>query len=275
MPVPAVTAEPPVIFVKSMDNKPENKESKVPSKPAVFIRDGMQFSISGLSLTIGNDGKIEAGPVSLSTFFDICPHWLDIAYEHLLRTEQANHDLMSAIKAKNNDGIGNALQAEFSSGMQTMMASAIALEAYYACIKDRIEISEKLVRCWQEKRLARYKQIAETLRIAFPMRNESFKQVRDALKEIYRFRDMAVHPPAKAASPLLRQELNLIIDWRYVAFTYNNAKHIAGFSLSIIAQTATRPNKAKFDALKPYCEALMSKLSPLVNRWNTRYGKLG
>jgi hypothetical protein len=117
-----------------MTNKPENKESKALSKPAVFITDGMQFSISGLSLTIGNDGKIEAGPVSLSTFFDICPHWLDIAYEHLLRTEQANNALISAIEAKNNDGIGNALRAEFSSGVQTIMASAIAIEAYYACI---------------------------------------------------------------------------------------------------------------------------------------------
>jgi hypothetical protein len=246
----------------------------VASKPEVFSTDGMQFSISGLSLTIGNDGKIEADSVSLSAFFDICPHWLDIASEHLLHTEQANHDLMSAIEAKNNDGIGNALQAEFSSGMQTMMASAIAIEAYYACIKDRIVIPEKLVRCWQENRLARYKQIAETLRIAFPMRNETFKQVRDALKEIYHFRDMAVHPPAKTASLLLRQELNLKIDWRYGAFTYNNAKHITGLSLSIIGQTATRRNKDKFDGLKPYCEALMSKLSPLVNRWNSRYGKL-
>jgi hypothetical protein len=192
----------------------------------------------------------------------------------LLLTEQANYDLTSSIEAKNNDGIGNALRAEFSSGMQTMMASAIAIEAYYACIKDRIEIPEELVRCWQKNGLARYKQIAETLRLAFPMKNESFKQVRDALKEIYRFRDMAVHPPAKAATPLLRQELNLIIDWRYVAFSYNNAKHIAGFSLSIIGQTAARPNKDKFASLKPYCEALMSKLSPLLNRWNSRYGKL-
>jgi hypothetical protein len=258
-----------------MTKKTDNQESNenLPN-PAVFITDGMQFSISGLSLTIGNDGKIEAGPVSLSTFFDICPHWLDIAYEHLLRTEQANRDLMSAIEAKNNDGIGNALRAEFSSGIQTMMASAVAIEAYYACIKDRIEIPEKLVRCWQKNGLARYKQIAETLRIAFPMKNESFKQVRDTLKEIYRFRDMAVHPPAKAAKPLLRQELNLIIDWRYVAFSYNNARHLSGFSLSIIAQTAARTTNVKFDTLKPYCEALMSKLSPLVERWNSQYGKL-
>lgn len=253
----------------------DNEESKeLPAKPAVLITNGTQFTISGLSLTFHDDGRIEAGPVSLSTFFDISPHWLDIALEHLQHAEQAYNELMSAKKTNKNNEIGNALRVEFSAAMQTIMASAIAIEAYYACIKERIEIPDKLIKCWQENRLARYKQIAEVLKIAFPMSNEFFKKVRDALKEIYRFRDMAVHPPAKAAAPLLREELILIIDWRPVAFTYINAKHIAGFSLSIIAQTAARSPKDNFHNLKPYCEALMPKISPLVTRWNALYGAL-
>lgn len=259
----------------SKSDKTENKESnETSSRPELFITNGMQFSISGLSLTVSDDGKTEIGPVTLGTRLDICPYWLDIAYAHLLRTEQAYNDLMSAKETRNYERLGEALQAEFISGMQTIMASAITIDTYYACIKERVEVPRVLIGRWLENGTARYKQIAEVLRIAFPMKNESFKQVRGALKDIFRFRDMAVHPPSKTTPPLLRPELNLIIDWRYLAFSYHNAKAIVKLSLNIIAHTSKRPHKDKFDALKPYCETLMSSLEPLVNRWNARYGEL-
>jgi len=258
-----------------MSEKKENGDSNEnSSKPELFLTDGMQLTISGLSITIGADGKCEAAPATFSTCLDMCPYWLEIAYAHLLRTEQAYNDLLSARETKNNEGIGDALQAEFIAGMQTMMASAIAIDAYYACIKERVEIPKELIGRWKENRIARYKQIAEVLRIAFPMKDESFKQVRGALKEIFRFRDMAVHPPSKPVPALLRPKLNLIIDWRYVAFSYDNAKAAVRLSLSIIALTARRPHKGKFDALKPYCETLMSKVELSINQWNDRYGKL-
>ncbi len=254
-----------------MSEQPNN----MPRNPELFITDGVEFSIAGLSLHSSNAGKIETSPVSLSTFFDISPHWLAIAYDHLLNAEKANRDLMIAKEAKNYDNLGNALRAEFTSGVQAMMGCAIAMDAYYACIKDRIEIPEDVNRSWQEHSLARYKQIAETLRIAFPMNNDFFKRVRNALKEIYRFRDMAVHPPAKATKPLLRQELNLLIDWRYIAFSYNNAKQISNFSFSIISKTAVMTPNLKFKLLNPYCKTLMSRISPLIQRWNSQYGPLG
>ena len=249
------------------------QQNNLPRKPELFITEGVEFSISGLSLHISK-GKLETSPVTLNTFFDISPHWLAIAYDHLLNTERAYSDLMIAKETKNYDNLGNALRAEFSSCVQAMMACAISLDAYYACVKDRIKIPEDLNRSWQENNLGRYKQIAETLRIAFPMKNELFKQVRNALKEIYRFRDMAVHPPAKSAKPLVRPELNLIIDWRYIAFNYNSAKQISNLSFSIISKTAIMSPNPKFTALEPYCKTLMSRMSPIIQRWNSHYGPL-
>lgn len=258
-----------------MSHDAENKESNQnSSNSGLFITKGMLINFDNFSLKIGDDGEIEVGQVSISTALDMCPYWLDIAYEHLLLTEQAHNDLMVAKELDNGEMIGKALSTEFTSGMQAIMASAIAIDAFYACIKERIEIHEDLIRVWRENKLSRYKQIVEVIRIASPMKHETVKEIRGHLKGIFHFRNMAVHPPSKKTLPLLHPELNKITDWRYVEFRYRNAKIITGDSLSIIAQIASRAHNDKFINLTPYFDALTSSLKPLLERWYTRYGKL-
>jgi hypothetical protein len=245
------------------------------SNPGLFIIKGMQLTVSGFSFRINAEGGIEADPISVSTDIDLCPYWLNIALGHLLHAEQANNVLIGEREKETEDPekIANALETEFTSGMQTIMASAIAIDAYYARIKERIEIIKELSRIWRENKISRDKQIAEVIRIAFPMKNESVKKLRNALKEIFRFRGMAVHPPSGNTQPQLHPEFNKITDWRYVAFRYFNAKAAAGLSLSIISQSAIRPS-IKHKDLKPYCDTLLPKLEPILNQWNISFGKL-
>lgn len=240
----------------------------------VFITKGMQISIPSFSIGFNEDGTIEAGSVSFHTGINLCPYWLEIAYEHLLCAENASDDLLNAKEAQDDEQIADTLRAEFIAGMQTIMASAIAMDAYYATVKEYFEIPEELTRTWRKNRTARYKQIAEVLRRAFPMTEKSAKQLRDILKQNTDFRDKAIHPPSGTTAPALHPELNKVTDWRYVTFRYYNAKAIAGLTLSIVAQTASRPHKDKFEALRKYCETLMSSIEPLMKRWEARYGKL-
>lgn len=255
-----------------MDDQ-ENIMNKSPD-PGIFITEGMQITVSNLSFSIGPDGALETTPIILQTGLDLCPYWLDISFEHLLCAERANDDLMVAKEAQNNEQIAKALQAEFTAGMQAIMASAVAMDAYYASVKDRIDLPKDLSRVWRQKGTARYKQIAEVLRRAFPMPQKNAKRLRDIIKQNMSFRDKAIHPSSGATAPALHAELNKVTDWRYATFRYNNAKVITGVTLSIIAQTARLKDKIKFDALRTYCNQLIQKIEPTVQNWEERYGKL-
>jgi hypothetical protein len=242
--------------------------------PGVFITKGMRISIPEFSIQMAPEGWFNVGAILIHTGIDLCPYWLEIAYEHLLRTEKADTDLQRAKEAKNDEKIAAALQAEFTAGMQAIMASGIAIDAYYACVKELINIPRELTQAWRTSGTARYRQIAEVLKRAFPMSQESAKQLREILKQNIGFRDKAVHPPSGTEAPLLHPELNRLTDWRYVTFRYYNAKNIVGLTLSVIAQTASRPHKNKFETLSPYCKALMLRVTPLLDRWAEHYGKL-
>jgi hypothetical protein len=239
--------------------------------PGIFVTKGMKITISNIKIPINPDGKIVPEPVTLSTGLDLCPYWLEIAYEHLLNTEQASINLINAKSVKNNEAIGIALQTEFVAGMQAMMASAIAIDAFYASVKNLVEIPDETIHAWQIKNTARYSQVAEVFRRAFTIKSKSFGQLRKILKEIYRFRDLAVHPPSGTRTPALHSELNMYTDWRYAAFRFSNAKISVGNAISIISQLS---NKSKNDKLKAYCEELKAQLHPLLERWESHYEKL-
>lgn len=257
-----------------MNNKEEQANTQAAPAPGVFVTKGMQVSIPEFSIRINPDGTIDASPLILHTSVDMCPFWLEIVYEQLLKTEAANDDLMSAKKEEAAEKIAEALKAESSYGMQTIMSSAIAMEAYYANVKAYIALPVELIEAWRKNKTARYLQIAEVLKRAFTMSGASANQVRDILKQNFTFRNKAIHPPTGTTAPALHPELNKVTDWRFVTFRYYNAKNIAGATLSIIAKTASRPRTKKYEGLKTYCETLSTQVKPIITRWESRYGQL-
>jgi hypothetical protein len=192
----------------------------------------------------------------------------------LLNTENASADLLRARDARDDQEIGAALQAEFVSGMQTIMASAIAIDAYYASLKDLVQLPVSLTDSWRKNRTARNRQIAEVIRLVFRLNAAEAKHLSDILGETMIFRDKAVHPPAGTIEPALHPELNKVTDWRFSAFRLYNAKAIAGTTLGIIAQTARRPPERGAKALIDYCKTVMLNVEPMVERWQARYGPL-
>jgi hypothetical protein len=254
------------------DQKPSTSQ---PPDPGVFVTKGMSIDLSEHSITMYPDGRIEASPIRISTELNLCPYWLEIAFQHLLAADSANDRLMAAKLDKAPEAIADALQEEFVAGMQTIMASAIALDAYYACIKERANVPAELTASWRTNGTARYKQIAEVLRRAFPMPEEAGKTLREALREITRFRDKAVHPPAGTTAPVLHPELDKVTDWRFVWFRFYNAKAATGLALSIVSQTAGLCPTDAPEALGKYCATVLERIQPLISRWEERFGKLG
>lgn len=242
--------------------------------PGLFITKGMIVSIPKFSLSINENGEITSNDMIIHTGLDMCPYWVEIAYEHLGKTEDIHNQLISAKNVNNEPLMGDLLQKEFISGMQSIMAGCIAIDSYYASIKDFAGIPESLKQTWREKGTARYKQIAETLKRTFIIPQDTFQKIREFLKQSFGLRDMAVHPKYGTDQPVLYPEINKISDWRYSAFRYANAKAVVGYSLSIIYQTASQKQDDKKQELKMYCENIVKKLDLTLSKWVEKYGKL-
>jgi hypothetical protein len=126
---------------------------------------------------------------------------------------------------------------------------------------------------WRKNRTARHAQISEVLRLAFDIGPESFDQLRTGIKEIIRFRDLAVHPSSKPKTPILHPALNAHVEWRFVAFSSDNAQKATSLSLGIIGQLLQRPKK-RFPALVEYCEGCKTWVDPIVAAWESKLGLL-
>jgi hypothetical protein len=157
--------------------------------------------------------------------------------------------------------------------MQSMTAAAIALDAFYACVKERIEIPRETKDAWRKNRTARHAQVSEVLRLAFEIGPESFGLVRTAVKEIMCFRDLAVHPSGQHDAAIMHPVLKVGVEWRFVAFSSENAQKATSLSLSIIAQLLQRPKK-NFSALVGYCKGCKARVDQIVAAWEEEFGLL-
>lgn len=240
--------------------------------PGVFLVKGDRVTVLPFSISLGEDGNITSPPIILNTGIDMPAYWLDIAYKHLLDTEAAHKKLMVAKVAKDDQRIGLYLKKESSAGMQAIMASGIAIDAYYANVKDHVPIPQATIDAWRDKNTARYKQISEVLRIGFRLKAPQSKNLREILKQNFKARDQAVHPTSGTTDPFLHEELNKVTDWRYATFRFKNAKIIYGLSLSIIFKTASSPSAKAPEALRAHCESIAPRLRLIAKKWRKRYG---
>lgn len=241
-----------------------------------FLTKGMLVSIpkGGLTLKKTPEGGVKGDPLILHLGLDVCPYWLKIAFNHLQTAETSNKEVLEAHKANANEPKADALNREFIHGMQAIVASGIAMDAFYASVKDHVDLPSDLIRAWSENSTARYKQVAELLRRAFPMSEGASTALRDVLKQNATFRDMAVHPASGTTAPTWHPELRQATAWQYVTFRFFNAKNITGLTLSIVAQLAAHPRQEKYDTLRKYCSGLSEKLLPLIEQWEQTYGQL-
>jgi len=163
------------------------------------------------------------------------------------------------------------LEREFESSMQAIMASAIAIDAFYAVLRNKAEIPEMLIKRWREKRTARYVQIAEVIRIAFGLKSQGIKVLRQNLKEIYRLRDLAVHPSGDIKAPILHPELDVGVEWRFAFFRHHNAELVVRTTARMLSELA-RSGKPKNQAVQQYADAVRVRLAQIGVNPNTPAG---
>jgi len=256
------------------ENSPEENNSKLQTD-GVFVAQGTRIIIPKGALTIHMDseGELAADLATVHIQFDMWPMWLQLGLEHLAEADRRHLEVLDASGGLHADELGRSLEGEFKAGMQAIVAGAIAIDAFYAAVKERINISEETTNAWRKNNTARDRQIAEVMRLAFNVDSKGFVQVQQLLKEIMRFRSWAVHPSAQSAEPVWHPELGVGVEWRFVAFGFQNAQSAVRVSLALITQMLPRPRK-KYAELAEYCRDVSGQIHPLVREWEGRYGEL-
>lgn len=253
-------------------SKDSNKDDR--PDPGVFLAKGMRVTIPEFSIRLTSEGQLESDPVQLHTGVDVCPVWFEIAVEHVEHCEAAASELKAARSANNAEVIAASLERELKSGMQAVTSSCTAVDAYYSMVKEHIEISAQDVQRWKENRTARYRQISEVLRRAFPISNERSKHICDILRQNFSWRDQAIHPHSGTRPPMLHVELNKATDQKYALFRFYNAQAIVKLNIAVVIETARNPSPVKFQQLRHRCADLVERLLPLESAWNRKYGSL-
>lgn len=119
-----------------------------------------------------------------------------------------------------------------------------------------------MVMKWREGRTSRYTQVSETVRRAFSLKSQGAGVLRANLKEIYRYRDLAVHPSGKIEAPLLHPELDLGMEWRFVYFRARNAE-LAVLTAAAMLWDLAHNGKAKNAKISDYQKTLATRLQEI------------
>lgn len=238
----------------------------------VFITEGMSLRIPAGGLVIPVDGSA-VPPVKFEVALDTWRYWLKIATGHVDNAVTAHEELLAAHAESDDSAKGSALESEFIYSMQGLSASAFSLEAFYASVDERILPDEELSKRWAKNRTARVVRISETLIRAFKITHAGRMVLLKNLEEVFKFRDYAVHPPARFREPIMHPDLSVGVEWRFIAFTASGSMTATRVALSIIQQCMHAP-QSKHEELVKWSQASVARVDAMVSEWERRHGSL-
>jgi hypothetical protein len=224
--------------------------------------------LGGLHLQIG-PGSNASATVEMRTL--MTPLWLEAALCHLISAESHATIVASHVPAEQRT---SALEREFLSAMQSIVAAATAIDALYSCAKPCVKLPPQLVETWKKNRTARPAQVVETLRIAFKLRPKTVGAMKPTIEDLYKFRDWAVHPNGDYKAPEPHPTLGTAVEWRYVAFSARNAKPLTRCALAWATLVARKAPAGASKLLVDLCDGLSRNLGAVGADWRARYGRL-
>ncbi|MCB0184450.1 MAG: hypothetical protein KDE31_09300 [Caldilineaceae bacterium] len=226
----------------------------------IFVSKGMAVTIPHYSLRLNEAGEIESESLALHIRFDVGPTWIQIGQRHLEAALLAKSHLQGVWLGTDEVAKARALEAEFEASMQAIVAVAIAWDAIYAVLRQHIVIPQSFAERWRRGQTARYIQVAEIVRRAFALKKNNADQVRNHLREIYRLRDLAVHPSGKIQAPILHPDLNVGTEWRFVWFRATNAEIAVSVSAAMLWELANG-GKSRYPRVTEYQQSLAMRLN--------------
>lgn len=81
-------------------------------------------------------------------------------------------------------------------------------------------------------------------------------------REIFRFRDLAVHPSGDMTAPIIHDELQVGVEWRFAYFRAGNAEALVKHANQIVWELVEKGKPANGE-VERYANSLRERLSPL------------
>jgi hypothetical protein len=252
-------------------------ETDAPPKPAGFgihVSRGVTVQIPAGALVIKLDPSGNPTPElnAIHVQLNTCTDWLEIAMDHLAASEHAHAELLKTHGSGAN--IGDLLQPEFKAAMQAIVAAATFFEALYAATRERLPAALNAPRPQGRKQSSRSAMVTEQLKRAFHVKNRGVKNLRTVLKDVYHYRDEAVHPSAAFGPPVLHPDLGVGVERRFVMYRYENARQLVRAALAFCKLLASQDMSASPKGMQDLASYLLTTGAPLFEAWESRYGAL-
>ena len=190
----------------------------------VLIFEGMKVGVlpGDLSVTLDEGGNPSTELV-LSTAYNVVPLWLLAAHDNLKSSLAAQTKIKQDWISEANDQ-RQLLVNELVPSMQTVIACGIALDGFYEILKPHARLSAEDIAKWKKNRTSRSAQIFETIRRTVGTPRGKARDVKVIIKQIINLRDQAVHPTDRLKNAVFRSDLSVAVDWKFAAFSADNAK---------------------------------------------------
>ena len=232
---------------------------------------GGRVSIPEFTFSLDDDGNTDANSLSLELGLDLTPTFLESALDRLVESRSAYARLLAADAEDDSEGMGSALKADCKASLQSVVASVSAVEAFYAVVKlSGNFVPREMTDSWRRKGTARRRQVGETLRRAFKQSNQGAMNSKRILKDIYRWRDWAVHPSAAYSKPAAYPEIRRAVDIRFCQFRYRNSLVVAGCALTLIHGLMDQGSPQTRE-LENYCAETLEKIADSKLRYDEEF----
>lgn len=151
--------------------------------------------------------------------------------------------------------------------MVGITSSVIALDAFFAGVCERLPAYSDLRSKWvsQKNKPSRSGQVSQVFHRAFRYDPTVYSRLVVALKELYKIRDVAVHPSAGFQPPVHHDILGVGVEWRFATFTATNAVKAASLACDIIHHSIGVP-RASLPELGEWCEIARTKVETVHER---------
>jgi hypothetical protein len=181
----------------------------------IFVTGGLRIRNLQLAFNAATGEPLPPRPLTVEVRTDAWHHWLKACDE----ARDDCHRAREGSRGASEDDFRTQIEQEFRRGMQAVGAAAFALDAFYASVVEHAPEARIVVS-------SRAKSVTATLLNAFTVTNPQGKYIRVMLRDIFRFRDAAVHPPARFVAPVRHPTFGLNVDPRFVMFGLENVVKI-------------------------------------------------
>jgi len=190
----------------------------------VLIFQGMKvgFLAGDLTISLNENGDISAKAI-LSTAYNVVPVWLKIAHDNLKAAKKVSETIATQW-SENAEEQKQQLMSELAPSMQVFVSCGISLDALYDTLRPHANISDQEITAWRNNKTARYKQVIEIIRRIYKINSDALNDFRECIKQIFKYRDKAVHPSLELQQVCTRPDIPVGVDWKFSAYRYSNAK---------------------------------------------------